>query len=130
VLLEEAHGLGLPELGVPLKPEHIAPIGSNTKLFTAGAPTFTGGVEGRQGDQSGERRSLCTRPRSKRVQAGAPRGHLSSGNVTFWHLPIHAKAHLLPLCPPLTCPHPKLRSGSCMSRESWMPRSPSHATST
>jgi hypothetical protein len=37
VLLKEAHGMAVPELGVPLKVEHIAPIGSNTKLFTAGA---------------------------------------------------------------------------------------------
>jgi CubicO group peptidase (beta-lactamase class C family) len=40
VVLEEAHGMAVPELEVPLKVEHIAPIGSNSKLFTAGAHTL------------------------------------------------------------------------------------------
>ncbi|KAI8465584.1 MAG: beta-lactamase/transpeptidase-like protein [Monoraphidium minutum] len=35
VVLEEAHGLAVPELGVPLKTDHVVPIGSNSKLFTA-----------------------------------------------------------------------------------------------
>lgn len=37
VAVEGAYGMAVPELDVPLKPYHIAPIGSNSKLFTAGA---------------------------------------------------------------------------------------------